>query len=280
MIPVLLKDISPCASLQEYVRKYQVFRFLFDKEIIPPAKFHAPRPEHCITFYIRDAQKFSHANAAAIFTYPQCVINGMYTVPIYRYGGNDFLAIKVVLQPSILYQLVKFPLEELTNKFINAEDVWGKEIRSACSQLNELDDLEEMLLVIEVFFENLVKKITKDSHPIVKVTNYILNTQNGASLDWLASQSCLSIRQFIRKFEERIGISAKKFERIIRFDKAYRMKNSHPEYNWQYIAIACDYHDYQHLVKDFKEFTNFAPPSFYELEKKSPERSFGLFYES
>ncbi|MCK9402185.1 MAG: helix-turn-helix domain-containing protein [Chitinophagaceae bacterium] len=279
MIPVILKDISPRASLQEYVRKYQIFRFLFNKEIIPPAKFHAPRPEHCITFYIKDAQKFSVFNSKTILTYPQCVINGMYTVPILRYGGNDFWAIKVVLQPSILYRLIKFPLGELTNKFINAEDVWGKEVRSICEQLNELKDLDEMLMAIEMFFENLVKNITKHPHPIDKVTNYILNIQNGASLDWLANQSCLSVRQFIRKFEERIGISAKKFEQIIRFDKAYRMKNSHPNYDWLYIAIACDYHDYQHLVKDFKEFTNLTPPSFYELEKKSPERSFG-FYES
>ena len=280
MIPVLLKDISPSASLQEYVRKYQVFRFLFDKEIVPPAKFHAPRPEHCITFYIRNVQKYSYLNSTAILAYPQCVINGMYTVPVHRYGGNDFLAIKVILQPSILYQLVKFPLEELTNKFINAEDVWGTEIRSTCNQLNELNDLDEMLLTVETFFENLVKRIKKDYHPIDKVINYILNTENCASLNWLASESCLCTRQFIRKFEERIGISAKKFERIIRFDKAYRMKNSHPEYDWLYIAIACDYHDYQHLVRDCKEFTNLTPPLLFEQEIKSPERAFGLWYKS
>jgi AraC-like DNA-binding protein len=262
------------------VRKYQIFRFLFDKGIIPPAKYHAPRPEHCITFYIRNVQQYSYSNSTAILAYPRCVINGMYTVPIYRYGGNDFLAIKVILQPSVLYQLVKFPLDELTNKFINAEDVWGPDVRSACDQLNELNDLHEMLLIVEAFFVNLVKKITIDFRPIDEVSSYILNTENGASLDWLANESCLSTRQFIRKFQERMGVSAKTFERVIRFDKAYRMKNSHPEYDWLYIAIACNYNDYQHLVKDFKEFTKLTPPSFFELEKRSPERSFGLFYRS
>jgi AraC-like DNA-binding protein len=277
MLPVLLKDVSPCASLQEYVRKYQVFRFVFDKNIIPPVKFHAPRPEHCITFYIRDAQKFSQYNSQTILTYPQCVINGMYTVPIYRYGGNDFWAIKVVLQPSTLFHLTKTPLVGLTNHFLNAEDVWGNEIRLICEQLNSLNDLSEMLKIIETFFENLVKKIYKPPHPIEKVSHYILDQENKASLDWLASQSCLSIRQFIRKFEERIGISAKTFKRLVRFDRAFRMKNSQPNLDWLFIAVACDFYDYQHLVKDFKEFTNLTPPAFYEVEKKSPERSFGLF---
>ena len=116
MQPALLKRIFPCEILQHDVREYQVFRFLFDASISPPIKFHAPRPEHCITFYIRDAQKFSYINSPVIYTYPPCVINGMYTVPIHRYGGNDFLAIKVVLQPSTLFQLIKIPLLELTNK--------------------------------------------------------------------------------------------------------------------------------------------------------------------
>jgi AraC-like DNA-binding protein len=225
-------------------------------------------------------QRFSYINSTAIISYPQCVINGIYTVPINRYGGNDFLAIRVVLQPSALYQLVKFPLDELTNKFINAEDVWGQEVHSTCEQLNELNDLNKMIEIIQALLENLVKKIKVDSQPIDQVSDYILNIENDAPLEWLASQSCLSIRQFIRKFEERIGISAKKFERIIRFDKAYRMKNAHPEYDWLRIAIACDYHDYQHMVKDFKEIINLTPFLLYELEKKSPERSFGLSYKS
>jgi AraC-like DNA-binding protein len=280
MIPVLLRDILPAPQLRQYVRKYQVFRFIFGKEVIPPVKFHPPRPEHCVTFYTKDVQRFSYLNSPGILSYPQCVINGIYTVPVYRYGGNDFLAIKVVLQPSVLYQLIRLPVHQLTNSFINAEDVWGNEVRSVCDQLNQLDDLSQMIIVVETFIESQIKQAKKNFRPIDKVPEYMLNIKNDASIDWLANQSCLSKRQFIRNFEERIGISAKKFERIIRFDKAYRMKNNCSTYDWLYIAIACDYHDYQHMVKDFQEFTNFTPPSLYELEKKSPERNFGLSYKS
>jgi AraC-like DNA-binding protein len=280
MIPVLLKDILPGEHLTGYVRKYQVFRFIFDKAVIPPIKFHPPRPEHCITFYVKDVQKFSYLNSAIQSSYPQCVINGIYTVPVYRYGGNDFLAIKVVLQPSVLHQLLRFPLNELTNKFIDAEDVWGAEVRSLCERLNESDDLSQMMQFVETFIEKQIKKTKKYAHPMDEVPEYMLNINKDASINWLANQSCLSVRQFIRKFEERIGISAKMFERVIRFDKAYRMKNSALENDWLSIAIACGYHDYQHMAKEFKEFTNLTPPALFELEKKAPERSFGLFYNS
>lgn len=65
-------------------------------------------------------------------------------------------------------------------------------------------------------------------------------------------------------------------KRVIRFDKVFRYKNSNPQFDWLRIAVACDYHDYQHLVKEYKDFTGFTPVVFHEIENKAPERAFGL----
>jgi AraC-like DNA-binding protein len=276
MKEALLKDFHPKPNLQQYVRKYQVFRFVFEKDTEPPPKFYTPRPEHCITFYVRDFQRFSYFGTKEIITYPKCVINGMYNMPIYRYGGQDFWAIKVVLQPAALYHLIGIHVQKLTNTFLDAEDVWGNNVRLICEQLNCSTDLNEMLNLIETFMEELVDKSMKPLHPIDKACQYMLQWEDPISLDLIADQSCLSVRQFIRKFEERIGINPKMFNRIIRFDRAFRMKNNQPHLDWLYIAIATGYYDYQHLVKDFKAFTNLTPTAFYDCEKKAPERSFGL----
>lgn len=276
MKEALLQDILPKPRLKEYVRKFQVFRFVFENETAPPPKFHTPRPEHCLTFYVRDFQRFSYFGTKEIITYPKCVINGIHNVPIYRYGGHDFLAIKVVLQPAALYHLIGIQVQKLTNTFLDAEDVWGKDVRLISEQLNFSTDLNEMIYIIESFIEDVVKKSIKPSHPIDKVTQCMLQQESYSSLACNADQSCLSERQFIRKFEERIGLNPKMFIRIVRFDRAFRLKNNQPDLDWLYIAHATGYYDYQHLVKDFKSFTNLTPTVFYECEKKAPERSFGL----
>lgn len=95
----LLKKIRPNALLGEFVRRYEVFRFVFDKNTIPPPKYHTPQPEHCLTFYVSDTQKYSLAGDSKIITYPKAIINGIHNIPIYRHGNYDFWAIKVVLQP-------------------------------------------------------------------------------------------------------------------------------------------------------------------------------------
>ena len=75
--------------------------------------------------------------------------------------------------------------------------------------------------------------------------------------------------------KERKGINPKLFTRIIRLDKAFRLKNQYPDKDWLTIAIDCGYYDYQHLVKDYKEFTGFKPIECFALETKAPERFFG-----
>lgn len=65
------------------------------------------------------------------------------------------------------------------------------------------------------------------------------------------------------------------FDRISRFEKSFRTKNKYPHLGWLSIALTCGYYDYQHLVKDYKEFTHLTPNAFYEADTKAPERVFG-----
>jgi len=54
------------------------------------------------------------------------------------------------------------------------------------------------------------------------------------------------------------------------------MKNRFPKKDWLSIAIECGYHDYQHLAKDYKEFTGLSPAQFTELDTKGPDRIIGV----
>jgi AraC-like DNA-binding protein len=274
--PAVLRNILPCAALKPYVRKYQVYRFSFEKNTLPPVKFHTPRPEHSITFYVREAQKFSSINSNNVSTYPRCVINGIYTVPLNRHGAHDFCAIKVVLQPTTLSRLMVIKVRELNNAYVNAEDFLGSDLSLVCDQLIEIDDIKKMVEAIELYLVRLVDQRCKSLEPIDRVSQWIVAQEEDYRLDWLASQSCLSVRQFIRRFEEQVGVSAKMYQKLLRFDRAYRLKNNRPQSDWLYIAIASGFYDYQHLVKDFKTFVDLTPTAFYEIEKASPERVFAL----
>ncbi|MBC7746304.1 MAG: hypothetical protein H7096_14515 [Flavobacterium sp.] len=110
----------------------------------------------------------------------------MFNIPVIRYGGNDFLAIKVVLHPTALYRLTGFPIHQLTNTFMDAKEVFGKDIRLVNEQLNHLDDLVEMLKIIESLLIKEVAHCTKLIHPIDKVGRLMLLLEDTglATFDW------------------------------------------------------------------------------------------------
>jgi AraC-like DNA-binding protein len=273
---MILRDFLPSPSLRDYVRKHQVIRFEFGAGEIVPCKMYSPRPETCLMFYLRDLQDIGYLDQNQLTSHSRCTINGQHTVVTKRYNGRDFWAVQIVLQPSALYLLTGIPAQELTNTFIDAEDVWGKEIRNVHEQMCNTDGVEEVIRIAELFLERLIRRPKYSLQGIDKVSAVILNQNRSLSIDKLASDSCLSNRQFQRRFTERTGIGPKLFDKVVRFEKAFFMKNANPHLDWLSIALACGYYDYQHLAKDYKYFTNLTPTGFYELDTRAPERTFGV----
>jgi transcriptional regulator GlxA family with amidase domain len=88
----------------------------------------------------------------------------------------------------------------------------------------------------------------------------------------VASLACLSIRQFERVSKKRIGVPPKFFARLIRFSKAYRMRENFPQMSWTSIAYNCGYFDQMHFIRDFKQFASVAPGIIEKDLQKAPVR--------
>ena len=59
-----------------------------------------------------------------------------------------------------------------------------------------------------------------------------------------------------------MGVGPKTFSRLARLHQTYQMKHKFPDEDWLSIAVACGYHDYQHLSKDYIEFAQATPVAY------------------
>ena len=175
-----------------------------------------------------------------------------------------------------MFRLTGIPSSQIANTYLDAESVFPKTIRLVYEQLQHTQDYNEMVLIADRFVATLIRNARKDAHLLDRVSRLMIQSGGNVSLDWLAKESCLSSKQFKRKFNERTGVNPKIYSRIIRFTKAVNIKNAYPTIDWLRIAVECDYFDYQHLVKDYKDFTRQTPNKFHLLESNSPERELGL----
>jgi AraC-like DNA-binding protein len=272
---LLLKDFIPAPEIREFVQLFRIVHFQFEKEQPLPFKAYPPRPEQCLAFYPFDTEVVEYPESGLQVKHVPVVLYGQFSQVTNRMIGRNFLVIQVVFQPGALYRLTGIPAHELCNRYMDAEVYFSSQIRFVNEQLAAATNYEQMLEVVTAFIRSLIRTHKKERLLIDDVFLLLLQG-NKANLQQLAAQACLSSKQLERKFKERTGVNPKLYERIIRFDKAFRLRNARPDFDWLRIAVECNYHDYQHLAKEYKDFTGLTPTAFHEIENKAPERQFGL----
>jgi len=273
---MLLKDFKPAADVQEYVQLYRIVHLQFEKGQSIPFKAYPPRPEQCLAFYPYDRETVIHKTSGKVVKDIPVVLYGQFTEVTNRVIGHHFLVFQIIFAPGALYRLTGMPSSAINNQYMDAENVFSAAVRQVNEQLYLAQDYAAMIKVADQFVRTLSKRQKKSMSMVDNACRLLLNTDSKFSLQQLASQACLSTRQLERIFKERTGVNPKLFERIIRFDKAFRLKNACPHFDWLRIAIECGYHDYQHLVREYKSFTGLTPVAFHEIENNAPERKFGL----
>lgn len=274
---MIFKNFTPLPSLNEFVSAYRLRHFIIPSHVEIHAKPYPVHPENCMAFYIKGGEITEVLQENKTVKRTRSVITGQFTGRINRLSSSsEFLMIQVVFKPGAIYRLTGIPGNELLNQHIDLEAIYPVEARIANEKLAEAKTYDEMIFIIDHFLLSLVKRKDISKQPFETVFQLIASDEYNYSIDWLASQACLSPRQFERKSENYVGVSPKFFSRIARFHRSYNMRLKYPHYNWLSIAVASGYHDYQHLVKDYKEFASVSPTLLFNQESKSLERALGL----
>lgn len=255
------------------MRCYRIIDFEFPNQSQIPPKLYTPRPEQCLQFF-PSPTKIQYQTKAASIIPKHGLLFGQHTITNLRTVYARFLSIQVVFQAGALYRLTGLPASLTVNEAIDAELIFGKAIEMINDQLFHAKTHQQMIDIVAAFIESKAKQALQANRPIDQMAQLMTQSSLTYTLDQFIAGSCLSHRQFNRNFLDRVGISPKAFLRIKRFDEAYRMKNNSPTTPWFKIAIDCGYEDYQHLSKDYKDFTGLSPAAFFALD--SPERVFGF----
>lgn len=239
-----------------------------------PEKVYPPKPENCLHFMIEGNIEIKYAGKKpAVYSNP--VLVGQQTQSFIRSTPAKIVNFQIVFQSSGVYQLLGIPAYELSGLHVDAAALFGPEIASLLQQFQDAKTHTEILTLADVFVMRRMQRARKNQSPFDALTRSVKDGQF-SKLNDLVAQSSLSSKQFNRKFIERVGLNPKLYMRIARFNKAFNIRNRFPKTDWLTLALACDYYDYQHLAKDYREFTGVNPNQFHAFENRSPESVLGL----
>ena len=219
---------------------------------------YPPTPQNSLFFYINDSIKVQKKGEVEFTLQPRSVVVGLQSSSVLLDVNKNHKAVRVGFHPGGMYRLLGFSMIEMIDGSYDASDVFGNEIREVNNKLQEAKNFYEIKEVIEQFLLGKVK-VLKRALPFDNAMLELLRLNGNVPIEQIASLACLSLRQFERLSKERIGLSPKVFARLVRFSKAYRLRENSPDLSWTSIAYECGYFDQMHFIRDFKEFTGITP---------------------
>jgi AraC-like DNA-binding protein len=237
-----------------------------------PVKPFPANTEHCLVFYLRGFVAAIELATMATNVFPKISINGSQLSRFDFHISNQFRLLSVQFQPGVLSKFLRLPLTDFTDVRIDAEAILRAEISHIYKEMSDTEEYEKIIGIIETYLWKRINYLQINFHPIDIVARMISENPTGLSLEKMAGDACLSISQFERRFRQQMGISPKLFLRINRFYKAYQLKEQNPDKDWLSIALHTGYYDYQHLVKDFQQFSYSTPQSLLLAQANAPEK--------
>jgi AraC-like DNA-binding protein len=250
---------EPHPALKGFVNNIMIDQRKLDATA-PQLEFSIPPlPEHSLSFYIRDPVDAQNVSTGNKEKQPFSVVVGPNINRHIISAGRDHLIIAVGFQPGGLYRFLGIPMSELLYKDgFDGMELLGNEIMDVHNRLQEAASFEQMKIIVEKFLLKHLDKL-KQTLPIDHVLALLIKEQGLLKIDQLASHACLSVRQFERVFQQRIGLPPKHFSRLVRFSQAWILKVQQPDISWIKVAHKCGYFDQMHLIRDFQEFTGVSP---------------------
>ena len=272
---MLYQLIHPSAHLRHIIKDYTILRFLFDTNSVVPLKPFPANPDQNLVFYLRGGITAHQPGTGITQKFAKISINGSQISRFNFQPTHDYLMLNVNFQPGALSKFLCMPLIEFTDVRIDAEAVLNPGISEVYEQLVNAPSYAELIPIVENYLWQRLLSLKTYNHPIDRAIT-TMNTNAGFAVEKLASTACLSISQFERRFLQLTGVTPKFYDRINRFNYAYRLKDSNAAISWLGIALKAGYHDYQHLVKDFKTFSGATPNSLIAAQANAPERIAGI----
>ena len=160
--------------------------------------------------------------------------------------------------------LGRIPQHELADRMFYIESIFGRQGIELEEAINHARSFESRVAIFERFVLAKFSGYKITSNVCTHAAEYIGRKAGNAQVSDLAAKLNISERNLERKFRDEIGLSPKKFARIVRFQNVVRSIESAVYPDFPDIALTFGYFDQSHLIRDFREFSGQSPLEYFE----------------
>jgi AraC-like DNA-binding protein len=168
-------------------------------------------------------------------------------------------------KPGGVAPFLGFPSDELADRVVELEEIWGAEAARWRETLLEARNGKGRLQILELLLGWRLRSARATGGNPSRVNEAIQRLERGAApiaIRALADELGISHKHLINEFRSRVGLTPKMYSRVRRFQGVLGRIQARSQVEWADVACACGYYDQAHFVHDFKEFSGLNPTKF------------------
>jgi len=252
---------APCQTLSPLVKQYWALDNIMEK-----GKYHSQRiiPTGLIelTIYLEDKPLALHGGEAVS---DPSFLSGQQNMPYDLKVSGHVSVFSITFHPQGAQMFFDIPMDEIIDQTVSLRHLQSDFIDQVEEDLYEAAGFSERVRVMDQFLIKLLHLKQKHTEipRLMSVISQIDRTRGMISIDSLAKEACLSRKQFERVFKSGVGISPKRFLRIIRLQHAIFRKQTESGVSLTRLAYDCGYYDQSHMINDFKYLTGMSPRKYF-----------------
>jgi AraC-like DNA-binding protein len=173
------------------------------------------------------------------------------------YGASSGVQVNFTLLGIRL--LVGRPIEDMTNRALAPEDIFGAFARELTDRLYDASSWEARFACLD---HALVSRMASPATVPAAVRwawRQLMASRGQVSLATVVREVGWSQRHFIAQFTHQIGVSPKVFARMLRFEQVVRALRAGRATDLAGLALAAGYYDQSHFNRDVREFAGATP---------------------
>jgi len=161
-------------------------------------------------------------------------------------------------------------LPELRNRTVPLDALWGPCARYLREELQAAIGPQARLRRLESYLMARLQQATPADAVAFAALHVLGQQPAGALIEPVQRASGCSPAQFIARFEQTVGLTPKRYARVLRFHALIeRVALRRPD-DWAQAAVEAGYADQSHLIHEFKRLAGITPKAYLPIAPDHP----------
>ncbi|HJZ94654.1 MAG TPA: helix-turn-helix domain-containing protein [Gemmataceae bacterium] len=192
------------------------------------------------------------------------LICGTHSSPFVIDTSAPATVLGVHFKPGGAFPFLPVSAGELQDTHVPLADLWGRRGDELRDRTIEARTPDERLRVLEQCLRAMAPRPLERHAAVSFALSEFRRGPGGRLVSAVAKYAGLSRRRFTDLFRAEVGLTPKRFCRVVRFQEVLQRVQRCRRVDWASVALSAGYFDQAHFINDFREFCGVTPTTYLE----------------